>query len=267
VTPVTTPFQFAGHPVAVTNMRVFILLCLALSALAEEIGSNVVGGSNGNIANYRWQLSLRASNSHSCGGSLVSGTKAITAAHCIGGTTGSYSVLTGTTDRTSTTCGTCALRTLNAQLRHPSYTGSSNNGYPNDVGTIRWATSIATNANTGYATLAASNAGTYAGNSCQITGWGRTCGSCGIPNTLQVGTMTVLTNAECTQRWSAATINAGHICVLSNTVGACNGDSGGPLNCNGVVTGVTSWVASGCLVQYPSVYSRVSYFRTWIDNN
>jgi len=248
-------------------MRVFLLLCLALPALAENIGSNVVGGSNGNIANYPWQLSLRASNSHSCGGSLVSGVKAITAAHCIGGATGSYSVLTGTSDRTNTGCGTCALRTLNAQQRHPNYSGSSNNGYPNDVGTIRWATNIGTNANTGYANLAASNAGTYAGQNCQITGWGRTCGNCGLPNTLQVGTMTVLTNADCANRWSSALINNGHICVLSNTVGACNGDSGGPLNCGGVVTGVTSWVASGCLVQYPSVYTRVSFFRNWIDSN
>jgi secreted trypsin-like serine protease len=248
-------------------MRVLLLLCLALPAFGQEIGSNVVGGSNSNIANYRHQLSLRVNNGHSCGASILSGTKATTAAHCIGGTTSTYSVLAGTSDRTVTNCATCQLRTLNAQTRHPSYTGSSNNGYPNDVGTIRWATSIATNANIAYATLAASNAGNYAGQNCVITGWGRTCGSCGLPNILQQGTMTVLTNADCANRWSSALINNGHICVLSNTVGACNGDSGGPLNCGGVVTGITSWVASGCLVQYPSVYTRVSFFRTWIDQN
>jgi secreted trypsin-like serine protease len=248
-------------------MRVLLLLCLALPAFGEDVGSNIVGGSNANIANYRWQLSLRSSNSHSCGASLVSGTKGITAAHCIGGTTSSYSVLAGTSDRTTTNCATCALRTLNGQTRHPNYSGSSSNGYPNDIATIRWATTISTNSNTGYATMAASNAGNYAGQNCQLTGWGRTCGSCGLPNTLQVGTATVLTNADCASRWSSSLINNGHLCVLSSTVGACNGDSGGPLNCGGVVTGATSWVASGCLVQYPSVYTRVSFFRSWIDSN
>lgn len=249
------------------KMRVLLLLCLVLPAFSEEVGSNVVGGSNANIANYRWQLSLRVNNGHSCGASLLSGTKGLTAAHCIGGTTGSYSVLAGTSDRTVTTCGTCALRTLNAQQRHPSYTGSSNNGYPNDVGTIRWATSIATNANIGYATLAASNAGTYAGQNCQITGWGRTCGNCGLPNVLQQGTMTVLTNADCANRWSSALINNGHICVLANSVASCNGDSGGPLNCGSTVVGATSWGATNCPTTSPSVYTRVSFFRSWIDSN
>jgi secreted trypsin-like serine protease len=248
-------------------MRVLLLLCLALPAFSEEIGSNVVGGSNANIANYRWQLSQRVSNSHSCGASLVSGTKGVTAAHCLGGTTSSYSVLAGTSDRTVTTCATCALRTLNAQTRHPNYNGSGAQGYPNDIGTIRWATAIATNANIGFATLAASNAGNYAGSSCQITGWGRTCGTCGIPNTLQVGTMTVLTNADCASRWSSAQINNGHICFLSGSVSACSGDSGGPAQCGSVVVGATSWGNSNCTPSSPSVYSRISFFRSWIDAN
>jgi len=248
-------------------MKVLLLLCLVSRAFSEEVGSRVVGGSNSNIANYPWQLSLRVGGSHSCGSSLASGTKAVTAAHCIGGATANYSVLAGTTDRTSTTCGTCQLRTLNAQLRHPQYQDNGNTGYPNDVATIRWAATINTNANTAYANLAASNAGNYAGQNCQITGWGRTCGTCGLPNTLQVGTMTVLTNADCASRWSAAQINNGHICVLSNTVGACNGDSGGPVNCGGVVTGAASWVQSGCVVTRPSVYTRISFFKGWIDSN
>jgi len=248
-------------------MRVLLLLCLALPAFSEEVGSRVVGGSNANIANYPWQLSLRVNNGHSCGASLLSGTKGVTAAHCQGGTTSTYSVLAGTSDRTVTSCGTCALRTLNAQTRHPNYSGSGAQGYPNDVGTIRWATAISTNANTGFANLAASNAGNYAGSNCQITGWGRTCGTCGLPNTLQVGTMTVLTNADCANRWSSAQINNGHICFLANSVASCNGDSGGPAQCGGTQVGLTSWGSSGCLTSTPSVYTRISFFRSWIDSN
>jgi len=247
-------------------MRVLLLLCLAVPVFCESKGQKVVGGSNANIANYPWQISLRVSNSHSCGASLISGTKGVTAAHCGGGAIGTYSVLTGTTDRTVTNCGTCALRSLSSFPRHGSFVNNGNQGYPNDIATLYFA-NIPTNANTGYATLAAANAGNYAGQSCIITGWGRTVNNGALPNTLQQGTMTVLTNAACTNSWSAAQINNGHICVQANSVGACQGDSGGPLQCGNVVVGATSWGSANCNPASPSVYSRISFFRGWIDQN
>jgi len=247
-------------------MRVLLLLCLALPALCDEINSNVVGGSNANIANYPHQMSLRVSNSHSCGASLISGTKGVTAAHCGGGAISTYSVLTGTTDRTVTTCATCALRALTAFTLHGSFVNNGNQGYPNDIATIRFA-NIPTNANTGYATMAAANAGNYAGSAAIITGWGRTSATSALPVTLQQGTMTVLSNAACTSSWSAAQINNGHICVSAASTSACSGDSGGPMVVGGVLVGATSWGQAQCNPSFPSVYSRVSFFRGWIDAN
>ncbi|XP_064611633.1 LOW QUALITY PROTEIN: transmembrane protease serine 9-like [Liolophura sinensis] len=43
------------------------------------------------------------------------------------------------------------------------------------------------------------------------------------------------------------------------------GDSGGPLVCDGVLIGVTSWGVDTCSANFPSVYSRVSHYRAWID--
>jgi len=246
-------------------MRVLLLLCLALPALCDEIGSQVVGGSNANIANHNHQLSLRVSNSHSCGASLISGVKAVTAAHCGGGAVSSYSVLAGTSDRTSTTCGTCALRSVTSFVRHASY--SSSGGYPNDIATLRFS-NIATNGNTGYIGMATSSDSNFAGSSCVITGWGRTNigTSGGLPTTLQQGTMTVMTNAACAGVWGNS-INNGHICVTSSTVSSCNGDSGGPLVCSGRLAGATSWGNATCNPNQPSIYSRISFFRSWIDSN
>ena len=51
------------------------------------------------------------------------------------------------------------------------------------------------------------------------------------------------------------------------------GDSGGPLFCendNGdyVLQGIVSWGMRPCAQeQYPSVFTRVSYFRDWIEEN
>lgn len=176
-----------------------------------------------------------------------------------------YSVLAGSTDRTVTTCGTCAVRAVTSFPRHAGY--SESGGYPNDIALLYFS-SIPTNANTGYIAMASSSASNFAGSSCVITGWGRTNigTSGGLPAILQQGTMTVQTNAACTNEWGSV-INAGHICVTSPTISSCNGDSGGPLVCSGVLAGATSWGNNDCNPNQPSIYSRISYFRSWIDSN
>jgi len=245
---------------------VLLLFCFVLPALAvDDVQNRIIGGSNQNIANHPWNMSLRVSNSHSCGSCLISGIKAVTAAHCGGGAIGSYSVLTGTSDRTVTNCATCALRTLTSFVRHPNY--SSGGAYPNDVATLRFA-NIPTNANTGFITMAATNAPNYAGVTCSITGWGRTNigTSGGLPTILQGVNIPCITNAACANVWGNSII-ASHICVSSATGSSCNGDSGGPMVCQGVLAGVTSWGNATCNPNQPSIYTRISSHRAWIDNN
>src|SRR5688572_11794981 len=46
----------------------------------------IVGGSNTTIATHPWQISLQSSSgSHFCGGSVISSTWILTAAHCVQG--------------------------------------------------------------------------------------------------------------------------------------------------------------------------------------
>jgi secreted trypsin-like serine protease len=237
-----------------------VLCCLLPVALGRDVNTFIVGGSNANIANHKHQLSLRTS-SHICGASLIGATRAVTAAHCIGSAASSYSVLGGTSDRTVTTCSTCVLRTCNLATRHPNYNGNGN-GYPNDIAVLGFS-SIATNANVGFISLATSSDGTYAGVSCVISGWGLTVAGGSPPIILQQGTMTVMTNTACANTWGTA-INSGHICITAPSVSSCNGDSGGPLVCSGKLAGATSWGVSNCSPSYPSVYSRISSFYSWI---
>merc|ERR1712121_585098 len=67
-------------------------------------------------------------------------------------------------------------------------------------------------------------------------------------------------------------IKGNHICVgKKHTSGSCSGDSGGPLVCKEgdsyTLAGVTSFGLVTCSTSYPSVYSRISYFRDWIAEN
>jgi len=177
-------------------------------------------------------------------------------------------VLAGTTDYSVTNCANCQVRPLTFLTAHPNYSNNGAVGYPNDVATLYFAL-IPNNPNINPVGMAPFNAGDYAGQNCVITGWGLTCGSgCGLSNSLQQGTMTILTNAECTTIWSPNQINFGHMCVRASTVAPCNGDSGGPMVCGGnTMVGLYSWGASGCDTAYPSVFTRISFFRTWIDVN
>ena len=85
---------------------------------------------------------------------------------------------------------------------------------------------------------------------------------------LQELNVDVYSKKYCMEMYGEEKIGDYHICVGKYGVGGvCNGDSGGPLACEvegqWVLAGVTSW-ALGCDVNYPSVYTSVSYYRSWI---
>jgi len=244
----------------------------------EGVDSFVIGGTNANQGEFPWQLSQQRLSgttwSHSCGASLLSQRYGLSAAHCVDGAAAtSVRVIAGLHDRTNT-AGTTTANVASYRM-HESY----NNGqasYSNDIAIFTFSTNIAPVAGRiAFATLPANNNNDFAGVVCVISGWGRTSSSNTLPNVLQKASTTVLSTAQCQQQGGTG-IWANHICVRSanQQAGACNGDSGGPCNCPSgsatLVTGIASFVwASGgnCLTTYPSAYTRVSSYLTWITNN
>jgi len=157
---------------------------------------------------------------------------------------------------------------------HESYnTGTPT--YANDIAILTFATNINAGGNIQYATLPANNNNDFAGTTCIITGWGRTSSSNTLPNVLHQASVGILSNAQCVSQASGANIWANHICIYDSaqTRGACNGDSGGPVNCNSggyLVAGVASFVFQSngaCLPSRPSVYTRSSAYLSWIATN
>lgn len=111
------------------------------------------------------------------------------------------------------------------------------------------------------------------GQTCYITGWGRTCGSCPLPTNLQETIIPILDDVTCEGRYPVSFNAALHVCVwdsVNQDVGSCNGDSGGPLVCQTSATaawdlvGVTSWGTSGCPTTEASVYTRVASYRQFV---
>lgn len=274
-------------------MKAFILVLLAIGLcdarpslkfrnakpqLFRSIDSFIIGGSNAGVGAYPWQLSqerLGGGWGHSCGASLLTANTALSAAHCVDGAgVNILRCVAGINDR-SNPGPTAQYADLSAYRMHEQY----NQGGPtfaNDIAVLFFANGIAFGANVAPGTLPPDNNNNFAGNTVVITGWGRTDGSNNLPNVLQQANVQVLTTDDCQNRVAGiAQITDNHICVYGNNFsGACNGDSGGPMNCPGgpgfYVCGVTSFVIAdgggNCLVAYPSFYTRTSPYLGWIGN-
>ena len=103
------------------------------------------------------------------------------------------------------------------------------------------------------------------GNSAIATGWGHTIeGVDSLSNVLKQAAVCIQESSVCGSN-NTLTICAG---VLSPATDTCQGDSGGPLVVKGssgsfYLAGVTS---NGVGCRGRGVYTRVSFFETWIKN-
>jgi elastase-2 len=243
------------------------------------VDNYVVGGTDAAPGAWPWQLSQQrqgAAWSHSCGASLLSSTKALSASHCIDGASVTILRVIAGLHQRSNTAGTQTSNVASYTM-HEQYQTDPAGSYSNDIAILNLETPITVGGNVQLLALPPSN-NNFAGTICTISGWGRTSSSNALPDTLQQANIEVLTTAACALRMqpvNGATIWDKHICLFdtNNNIGSCNGDSGGPLNCpNGsggyYVAGVTSWgisnILGNCLQTYPSVYTRTSSYLDWI---
>ncbi|XP_032004109.2 chymotrypsin-like elastase family member 2A, partial [Hylobates moloch] len=110
---------------------------------------------------------------------------------------------------------------------------------------------------------------------CYVTGWGRLQTNGALPDDLQQGRLLVVDYATCSSSgWWGSTVKTSMICAGGDgVISSCNGDSGGPLNCQASdgqweVHGIVSFGSSlGCNYYHkPSVFTRVSNYIDWINS-
>ncbi|KAH3706226.1 chymotrypsinogen A-like [Dreissena polymorpha] len=248
---------------------------LLASANGDTI-SRIINGSPTTIASHPHQISLQRYTTssggywyHTCGGSIVRSKWVVTAAHCVEGSSASTLQVVLTNGFLSDpNRKSYAVRRV---VMHPNYNVGSG-AYPHDIALLEL-TSDADLSGTNKAIELATTGENFDRQTCEISGWGHTVTGTQpnkqIPDQLQETNGVIMTNSECTSSWGTNYAGSVHICINNRNTGTCQGDSGGPMVCfrgtTPVLAGVTSWGVSGCGTTYPSVYARVSTYRSWLD--
>ncbi|WP_210584667.1 trypsin-like serine protease [Streptomyces sp. GESEQ-35] len=216
----------------------------------------IVGGTTTTTTAYPFMMQITdASQNQFCGGTLVSATKVVTAAHCMVGESPSGVRVVGGRTYLNGTNGTVSQVT--DIWVNPDYTDATNG---DDVAVLTLSTSMP------YTTapyVAADDTDVYAaGSTARIIGWGTTSSGGSSSNQLRTATVPIVSDSSCGSSYGSDYVQSDMVCAgyEDGGVDTCQGDSGGPLIIGGVLAGITSW-GEGCAdAGYPGVYTRLTTF-------
>ena len=253
-----------------TRLLTFSFILYSFSQLSYG-QQRIIGGTNIDISNVPWQVSLRniASNRHFCGASIISKNWVVTAAHCVQGVqANNIRVHAGTAHQFVDNEG--VFINCDRVIIHPYY---NPNSFDNDIALLHLTSPLSFNSNIQPIRLNTDEAYNAVNTIARLTGWGTTQNSVNpdLNNHLQYVDLPVIS------REYAISVNSEYIRLTSNMLpffmegsAAAQGDSGGPAAINigseYFLTGVCSW---GIFPkdQNPTVYTKVSNYIDWIYSN
>ncbi|XP_074524387.1 proproteinase E-like [Halichoeres trimaculatus] len=242
-------------------------------AVQPDIG-RVVNGEDARPHSWPWQISLQVKHGsryhHICGGTLIAPRWVLTAGHCI---------LPGNVHRVvlgehsmSQQEGTEQIRDVLRIVVHPQW-DINFIARGNDMALLKLDKSPIMSDSVSVACLPEAGEIPAHGAQCYISGWGNLYSHGPMPDKLQQALLPVVGYSQCSQSdWWGGNVKETMVCAGGDIKAGCNGDSGGPLNCQGqdgrwYVQGVTSFVsARNCNeVKKPTVFTRTSAFTDWLS--
>jgi secreted trypsin-like serine protease len=256
-------------PVALALLLSALTVPFAAPATADRV---VVGGTPADVAQVPWLVALasrdrfgEARSGQFCGGTAISPTTVVTAAHCLGRQAlgadwrdvSDLRVITGRTDLRGGVGAEIPIRSVWA---NPAYNPLTNGG---DVAVVTLDRPLARGAGIAMAGPRDTN-GYRPGAVARVYGWGDTTGYGSYSSVLRSASVTILADEVCESAYPGSAdgkYQRSDMLCAGETVGgrdACQGDSGGPLVAGGRLIGIVSWGAGCAEAGRPGVYTRIS---------
>ncbi|KAJ8683975.1 hypothetical protein QAD02_019767 [Eretmocerus hayati] len=230
----------------------------------------IVNGTDVNVGERPFQVSLQIDGSHFCGGSILNENYIVTASHCVEGERPeSITVVVGTVNYKKPGESRGATKII----QHEDY--NPDDSYANDIALIKLDSPLTYTELIKPVPLPDSHEKIPAKSVAVVSGWGLLGGDIPfLPEHLQKAQIWIANQDYCQKvmKELGYKVTSTQICANdpSNRRGQCNGDSGGPLTVNGTLTGIVSWSYKDpycASTKYPGVYTRVPEFIDWIKKH
>ncbi|XP_071539145.1 chymotrypsin-like elastase family member 2A isoform X2 [Panulirus ornatus] len=231
----------------------------------------IVGGSEASEHEYPWLVYLHMISSKEnfgCGGSLITRSFVLTAAHCASGDVKEIYVYVGTHDLPNVKDTSSAIK-VSKIIIHEDYDSYNRK---DDIALLKLSKKVTFNREVGPACLGVQG-DVKAGDKVIVAGWGKLkSGGDQKPKKLMEVELDVVDEATCSKAYTGTVAITGNMmCTYTKGKDACVGDSGGPLVAK---VGPKQWsqvgvvsFGSGCAGEIPGVYTRVSKYHKWITDH
>ncbi|ALC38392.1 CG31728 [Drosophila busckii] len=275
--PTTTTSTTTRRPASGMSADGLPLQCGQKNPVSPD-QERIVGGINASPHEFPWIAVLFKSGKQFCGGSLITNSHILTAAHCVARMTswdvaaltahlGDYNIRTDFEVQHVS-------RRIKRLVRHKGFEFST---LHNDIAILTLSEPVPFSTEIQPICLPTSpsqQSRSYSGQVATVAGWGSLRENGPQPSILQKVDIPIWGNAECAHKYGRAApggIIESMICAGQAAKDSCSGDSGGPMIVNEgsryTQVGIVSWGIGCGKGQYPGVYTRVTSLLPWIYKN